>query len=103
MKLELAEVRAAVAGARSLPTEAAVPRLETALRRLTAAQAALDSPEAIPELEELRRELAGLKNVLDYAAAWHAAWARVLHGIAGGYTAEGVAPLPLEPRFTVHG
>lgn len=88
----------------------AVPRLEAAvteieeLAAVLRSGAQLDHAGAGAALDEVRSELERLRRVLDYAAAYHAAWARILSSMATGYTPVGAAPLPEPPpRVTVTG
>lgn len=88
----------------------AVPRLEEAVAGITGLADSLRAGEEIPAdealavLEDIRSDLSRLSAVLDYAAAYHAAWARILCSIASGYTAAGTAPMPEPPpRITITG
>ncbi len=88
----------------------AVPRLEEAVAGITELADFLRSGEEIPAaeavtaLDDIRCELSRIGAVLDYAAAYHAAWARILCSMASGYTAAGTAPMPEPPpRITVTG
>jgi len=92
------------------PAGDAVPRLEAAVAEIEELAAALrsgakvDRVEAAGALDEVRSELERMRRVLDYAAAYHAAWARILSSMAAGYTPAGAAPLPEPPpRITVMG
>jgi hypothetical protein len=84
--------------------EATVPRFETAIAavgELAAALrsgAALDRAEALAAVNDLREELERAQALLDYAATYHAAWARILCSMASTYTPSGSAPLPEPPR-----
>lgn len=52
----------------------------------------LDRPETIAALEQCEAELERVRALLDHAAAWHTAWARILAGMAGTYGPGGAAP-----------
>ncbi len=88
----------------------AVPRLEEAVASITELANSLRSGEDVPPeealttLDDIRSELSRISAVLNYAAAYHAAWARILCSMASGYTAAGAAPMPEPPpRITVTG
>jgi hypothetical protein len=90
--------------------EATVPRLEDAIAGVGALAEALrsgttlDRAGALASLEDVRRELDRARALLEYAAAYHAAWARILCSMASTYTPAGSAPLPEPPpRISVTG
>lgn len=92
------------------PAGEAVPKLEEAVAGMEELAAALrageevDRAEALALVEEIRAGLGRMRSVLDYAAAYHAAWARILGSMISGYTPAGPAPLPdAPPRITVSG
>lgn len=92
------------------PAGEAAPKLEEAVAAMEELAAALragkdvDRAEALAMVEETRAELGRMRSVLDFAAAYHAAWARILGSMISGYTPAGAAPLPdLPPRITVRG
>ncbi|HWR49749.1 MAG TPA: hypothetical protein VN428_01490 [Bryobacteraceae bacterium] len=84
--------------------EEMLPSLEQAVAELsTLAEAVrtgepLDRPGTVAALEECGAELDRLRAVLDHAAAWHTAWARILAGMAGSYGPDGAAPPAVPDR-----
>jgi hypothetical protein len=71
--------------------EQAVAELAT-LREAVRAGEPLDRPGTLAALEECSAELDRVRVLLDHAAAWHTAWARILSGMAGSYGPGGTAP-----------
>lgn len=83
------------AGSRRL-TEAA-----ESLRRFAAG--APDGPATPSEVAELESELAGVRDLLEQAAAYYLSWSKVLGAAAGGYGVDGKPPLPTGGSVVVRG
>jgi hypothetical protein len=91
--------------------EATVPSLEDAIAAIGALADILrsrseefDRDEVLAAVEEVRSELERARSLLDSAAAYHAAWARILCSMASTYTPDGSAALPEPaPRISVVG
>lgn len=71
--------------------EQAVAELSTLAEAVRAGEP-LDRAGTLAALEECGAELDRVRALLDHAAAWHTAWARILGGMAGTYGPGGTAP-----------
>ena len=69
------------------------------------AEPGLENPQVLrAELDELRHELARARTLLEHAFQFQAGWYRMLSGMLGGYSREGI-PDPLRPgsRWVMEG